>query len=325
MFRRQFLGLAAGTVAGGLFASFARPALALASASAAQPYDALAHHAARRYVRTPQGNIAYVERGQGPAALFLHGFPLNSFQWRDALARLSPYRRCIAPDWLGLGYTQVAAGQPVTPAAQVDMLAALLDRLDVQTVDVVANDSGGAVAQMFATRFPQRVRTLLLTNCDVEEDCPPPAVLPVIELARKGRYAEEWLVPWVADKDLARSDKGLGGLTFTFPDKLADETIDMYLAPLVASPARKQLTDAYAMGLAPNPMTGVDAKLRSLQVPTRILWGTGDDIFAADSPKHLDRVLPKSRGVRYIHGAKLFFPEEFPDIIAEEARRLWGV
>jgi haloalkane dehalogenase len=59
-------------------------------------------------------------------------------------------------------------------------------------------------------------------------------------------------------------------------------------------------------------------------VPTRIVWGTGDTIFSKDSPGYLDRTLPNSRGVRRIPGAKLFFPEEFPDEIAEEARRLWA-
>lgn len=327
MFRRQFLGLAAGSVASGLLLACTpsvRPGASRA-APAPQPTDAAAHHAARRYLRTSQGNVAYVERGEGPAALFLHGFPLNSFQWRGAMDRLSPYRRCIAPDWLGLGYTQVAPGQGVTPADQVRMLIELMDGLDVQKADIVANDSGGAVAQLFVTQHPDRVRTLLLTNCDVEQDSPPPAVIPVIELARKGRFAEEWLVPWVADKALARSEKGIGGGTFTFPERLADETIDMYLAPLVASPARKQLTDTYALGLSPNPLAGLDAKLRQCQAPTRIIWGTGDTIFSRESPIYLDRTLPHSHGVRYIDGAKLFFPEEFPDVIAKEARDLWQV
>ena len=59
-------------------------------------------------------------------------------------------------------------------------------------------------------------------------------------------------------------------------------------------------------------------------MPTRIVWGTGDTIFSKDSPDYLDRLLPNSRGVRRIPGAKLFFPEEFPEVIAEEARKLWA-
>jgi pimeloyl-ACP methyl ester carboxylesterase len=226
---------------------------------------------------------------------------------------------------MGLGYTRPAPGQAVTPADQVQMLTTLLDQLHIDTVDLIANDSGGAVAQLFITRHPERVRTLLLTNCDVEPDSPPPAVLPVLEAARRGKFADEWLVPNVVDKNFARSPKGLGGATFTYPARMADETFDMYLGPIVATPQRKALADAYALGLDPNPLAGVEPLLKRSRIPTRIIWGTGDTIFKGSDPDYLDRTLGNSKGVRRIEGANLFFPEEFPDVIAEEAKKLWGI
>lgn len=287
--------------------------------------DAAWFRANRRYVNTPFGRIAFVERGHGPTALFLHGFPLNGFQWRGALERLSDVRRCVAPDFLAMGYTEVAAGQSVAPDAQVAMIASFLDALQIGEIDLIANDSGGAVAQLFLVRYPGRVRTLLLTNCDVETDSPPPALLPVIELAHAGTFPDKWLAPWAADKELARSPQGLGGLTYTYPTNPSDEAVDYYLGPLVSSPERKALVNAYAIGLERNPLAGIEAELKRSTVPTRVVWGTGDPIFSSASPDYLDRVLGNSRGVRRVEGAKLFFPEEFPDLIAEEARALWGV
>lgn len=323
MQRRDFLSLAMGTMALGALAGCATGVSALAAKTADAPLDAAAYRRLRRMVGTRFGRIACIDRGRGPAAaLFLHGFPLNSFQWRGAIDRLAPYRRCIAPDMLGLGYTEVAPGQSVAPDAQVEMLAELLDTLGIDTVDLIANDSGGLAAQLFLVRYPQRVRSLLLTNCDSEPDCPPPAMQPVLELAHQGQFVPQWLAPWLADKTLARSPQGLGGMTFTYPYNPSDEAIDYYLGPLVADPDR---THAYALGLERNSLAGIEAKLRRSTAPTRIIWGTGDSIFSAQSPDYLDRSFGNSRGVRRVPGAKLFFPEEFPDLIAEEARRLWGV
>jgi haloalkane dehalogenase len=319
MQRREFMALSSGLLAAGALPTAIS---AILPAAAGDSSDAREFLAARRHVRTPFGDIACVERGTGDAALFLHGFPLNGFQWRGALARLSPYRRCIAPDFMGLGYTQVVEGQSVAPDAQVAMLVALMDALDVDIADVVANDSGGAVAQLLLVRHPQRVRSILLTNCDAEIDCPPAALLPVIELAKNGKFVDEWLAPWLADKELARSPQGLGGLTFTHPRQLADSTIDYYLSPLVDQPAQ---THAYAIALATNVLAGIEPVLKQSRVPARIVWGTGDDIFSPDSADYLDRSLGGSRGVQRVPGAKLFFPEEFPDLIASEARQLWDI
>ena len=77
--------------------------------------------------------------------------------------------------------------------------------------------------------------------------------------------------------------------------------------------------------LAVNALAGTEPALRKFAGAVRIVWGTADTIFSPDSPDWLDRLFPHSQGIRRVPGAKLFFPEEMPDLIAEEARRLWGV
>ncbi|WP_242112728.1 alpha/beta fold hydrolase [Luteimonas aquatica] len=325
MNRRHFLQIAGGALTAGAISGCLSRGLGIVSpVTGGDRLDAPAFRAARRFAKTPFGRIAYVERGAGPAALFLHGFPLNSFQWRGALERLSPYRRCIAPDFLGLGHTEVARGQDVGPEAQVAMLVSLLDALGIDSVDLVANDSGGTVAQLLLVRHPRRVRTLLLTNCDVETDSPPPALLPVIELARQGKFADQWLAPWRADKALARSAQGIGGMCYADPAQPSDEAIEMYFAPLLASTRSKALLHAYAIGLEPNLLAGIAPQLRRSTAPARVVWGMGDTIFSPHSPDYLDRALGNSRGVRRLERSKLFWPEERPDVIAEEARLLWN-
>ena len=277
--------------------------------------------AERRFLALPQGKIAYIDRGKGPAALFLHGFPLNGYQWRGALDRLAQHRRCLVPDFLGLGYTEPAAGQDYRAPAQTDMVVALLDRLGIASVDLVANDSGCAVAQLLAARHGERVRSILLSNGDNEFDCPPQAVLAAIADAKAGKFAD-WFPPQIKDKAFCRQPEQLGGLTFTFPDRLRDDTIDMYLIPLAANPER---TNAYGRAAEGNPLVGISSALREVRAPVRILWGTGDTIFKPEGAKYLDGLFPNSLGVRRIEGAKLFFPEEYPDLVAEELRALWRI
>jgi pimeloyl-ACP methyl ester carboxylesterase len=325
MMRRKFISLTAATLASGALSGGWLRGSGEGSQSRTTvegSLNAAAFHGARQYAKTSFGRIAYVERGTGSAALFLHGFPLNSFQWRGALERLGAHRRCIAPDFLGLGYTEVV-GQSVAPDAQVNMLAAFLDSLSIQRVDVVASDSGGAVAQLLVVRHPKRVRTLLLTNCDAEIDSPPPTFLPVIEMSRAGTWVDQSLVPWLADKKLARSANGIGGLCYVDPAHPTDEAVDYYFGPLVSSPRRKSLVHSYAIALERNPLTGIEPRLRRSTVPTRIVWGMADTIFSSKSPDYLGRVFGNSRGVRRLADRRLFFPEEVPDVIAEEARRLW--
>jgi pimeloyl-ACP methyl ester carboxylesterase len=224
---------------------------------------------------------------------------------------------------MGLGYTEVAEGQSVAPEDQASMLAAFLDTLGISAVDLVGSDSGGAIAQIFVARYPKRVRTLLLTNCDVNEDSPPPALRPVIDASRAGTFADQVLAPQLADKTTARLTTGLGGCCYTDPAHLTDEAIDCYLAPILSSPRRKAQFHAYCVALERNPLLAIEPALRRCQAPLRVLWGTGDTIFDPSGPDWLDRTFPRSRGVRRIAGANLFFPEEMPELVADEARRLW--
>ncbi|HET7765581.1 MAG TPA: alpha/beta fold hydrolase, partial [Burkholderiales bacterium] len=134
----------------------------------------------RRSVQTPSGRISYAEQGEGPVALFVHGVLLNGHLWRHQLADLSNIRRCIAVDLLAHGDTEIAPDQDVSVTANAKMLKEFLDALNIEQVDLVGNDSGGAIAQIFAANYPHRLRSLVLTNCDVHDGWPPPQVLPIM-------------------------------------------------------------------------------------------------------------------------------------------------
>jgi pimeloyl-ACP methyl ester carboxylesterase len=223
-----------------------------------------------------------------------------------------------------LGYTEVPEGTDLSPGAQTAMLAQLLDELGEDRVDIVANDSGGAVAQLFVSHYPKRVRSLLLTNCDTSRDCPPQAIASLIADVHKGGAAEKYVGQPLRDPISARSPQGLVGACFTYPDRFRDDTLECYLGAFTQSPLRMKQYEEFALALEKNVLLGIEPALRQFKSPVRIVWGTADTIFSVDSPEILDRSFPLSRGIRRVAGAKLFWPEEFPELIAAEARSLWG-
>src|SRR5258708_11825831 len=137
----------------------------------------------RRVIRTRSGEISYIDIGTGPVALFVHGIATSAFLWRNVIEALTTQRRCIALDLPLHGQTPVTAEQDLSVAAMASVLDDFCDALGLATIDLVANDTGGAIAQIFAARNPQRLATLTLTNCDTSENLPPDAFKPGVEPA----------------------------------------------------------------------------------------------------------------------------------------------
>src|SRR5258707_7199909 len=140
----------------------------------------------RRSVETPSGRISYLEQGTGPVALFVHGVLLNGHLWRHQLAELCDIRRCIAPDLLAHGDTEIAPDQDISVTANAKMLREFLDALKIDQVDLVGNDSGGRISQILAALYPERIRSLTLTDCDTHDNWPPEAFKPFLAMAENG-------------------------------------------------------------------------------------------------------------------------------------------
>lgn len=289
--------------------------------------DIGAFHTRRRFADVASGRIAYVEEGQGPVALFVHGVPLNGYHWRYVMERVRDIRRCIAIDLMGLGYSEIAAGQDVSFAAQAQMLAEVLDALGIGTVDLVGNDSGGAIAQIFAANHRDRLRSLVLTNCDVHDGWPPPQVLPLMEHARAGTLAPIFQ-PLIDRPDLERERYARGKSvplfrSYTDPSVLTDEVIRLYLQPLFSSPKRIDAFRRYWLGFDNVHTVAIHDRLRTLQAPTLIVWGLQDFFFDKKWAYWLRDTIPGARRVVEVDDARLFFPEDRPDSLTVPMMQFW--
>ena len=289
--------------------------------------DIATFHASRRFANVKSGRIAYVEQGEGAAALFIHGVPLNGYHWRHVVSRLRHRRRCIAIDLMGLGYTEIAPSQDVSFTSQAHMVGELIDTLGIAKIDLIANDSGGAIAQIFAAHYAGRLNSLVLTNCDVHDGWPPRSVLPMIEHARDGTLAP--IFQSLADRpDLARERYANGEsvpLFRSYADAsvLTDEVIRLYLNPLLSSPQRIEAFQTYWVAFDNSQTVAIHAMLKTLQVPTLIVWGLDDPFFDRKWAHWLKDTIPGARRVVEIEDARLFFAEDRPDALSTAVLEFW--
>jgi pimeloyl-ACP methyl ester carboxylesterase len=272
-------------------------------------------------VQTRSGQISYTERGAGPVALFVHGVLLNGYLWRHQLQHLSDIRRCIAVDLLAHGNTQITPDQDVSVSANARMLGEFLDALNIVQVDLVGNDSGGGIAQIFAATQPQRVRSLTLTNCDAHDNWPPEAFKPVLAMSAAGGLRGA-LDAMLADKNVYRAAQALGP-AYENPRQVSDETIDIYLQPHVRSAQRTRDMERFLAGFDPIHTLRIEDGLRALQAPTLVAWGTDDIYFDVKWSKWLADTIPGTRRRVEFDGARIFFPEERWREFNRELRDHW--
>jgi pimeloyl-ACP methyl ester carboxylesterase len=261
-----------------------------------------------RSIETPSGRIRYAEAGSGPVALFVHGVVLNKHLWRHQLAGLSDIRRCIAVDLLAHGDTEIEPSQDVSMTANANMLREVLDALQTDKVDLVGNDSGGGIAQIFAAFNPDRVRTLTLTDCDTHDNWPPEAFKPFVAMAVAGGLSDT-LNAMLADKAIYRSPGALGP-AYERPEDVSDEDIEIYLRPLVRNEQRTRDLQRFVAAFDNKHTMVIEPRLRQLQAPTLIVWGTDDVFFPVKWAYWLAATIPGAKPPVELAGARIFFPEE---------------
>jgi pimeloyl-ACP methyl ester carboxylesterase len=281
--------------------------------------DVSTFNAHRRTVDTPAGEIAYTELGSGPAALFVHGIGTSGLLWRHVIEEMQDTSRCIAIDLPAHGGTP--ARDDLSAAGLAQAVADLGDALGLAQADLVGNDTGGAVAQIYAARHPDQVRSLTLTNCDCEGNFPPPGLLPLIELARAGTLA-----PLIAELAANPEAWPTGPLAvgYEHPELVSTEVWRAYLAPTGADRERAQGLERLIAAVDPADLDAVSRPLRELTAPTLLVWGTGDETFPVKWAYHLRDMIPGAKEVVEVDGAKLFFPEERPGDLVPHLSRHWG-
>jgi len=275
----------------------------------------------RRSLATPSGQIACTEFGSGPAALFVHGFGKSGALWRHVAEDLSGTSRCIAPDLPAHGASP--ARDDMSVAALAEALADLCDSLGLGQVDLVGNDTGGAIAQVFAARHPGQLRSLTLTDCDCEGNFPPPDFAPFIEMARQGTLAP-LMAELAATPEETWPTNPMMNVGYQHPDRIPRDAWHDYITGIAGTIERARDTERMVASLDAADIEAAGSQLRTLTVPTLLVWGTADTTFPVKWAYHLRDLIPGAREVVEIDGANMLFAEERPEDLVPHLRRLWS-
>ncbi|MEU0567130.1 alpha/beta hydrolase [Nonomuraea sp. NPDC005983] len=262
--------------------------------------------------------ISYVDVGDGPVSLFVHGVGTSSYLWRNVIAEFRDERRCLAIDLPLHGGS--ASRDDLSIPALAEAVEELCAGLGLDQVDLVANDTGGAAAQVFAVRHPERLRSLTLTNCDVHTNTPPDAFKPTVELAARGELAALTAVALEQPELLVHTAFGDGYERIEDPAYL----VDHYLRPILDKPGGGQAFERLLTSIDAEDMVAIEPRLAELTVPTLVVWGTGDVFFDVSWAYWLRDTIPGVKDVVEIEGGRLFFPDERAGELVPHLRRFWG-
>jgi len=117
-----------------------------------------------RFFEADGHRLAYLDEGQGPVVVMVHGNPSWSYLYRNLVSGLRDRYRCIVPDHLGCGFSAKPQDASYRLANHIDHLERLLDSLGVDRCVLVVHDWGGAIGMGWAGKYPERVRGIVALN-----------------------------------------------------------------------------------------------------------------------------------------------------------------
>jgi haloalkane dehalogenase len=256
--------------------------------------------------------VHYVDEGEGPPLLLLHGNPTWSFLYRDVIKGLSDRFRCIAPDYPGFGLSSAPASYGYTPAEHARVIERLVLELDLTGVTMMVQDWGGPIGFAAATRQPDRFAGFVIGNTWAwpKSDLGTQVFSRTLGgplggyLILRRNFFVERIVP--------------GGVKRR---KLPEEVMAAYRGPFPDPESRRPLH------VFPREILGsrgflaeVEARLPALgDKPALILWPTKDVAFRDAERKRWQQLFPRHTTIG-LEGAGHYIQEDAADEIVEAIR-----
>ncbi|HEX2058810.1 MAG TPA: alpha/beta fold hydrolase [Actinomycetota bacterium] len=269
-----------------------------------------------RYLDVDGGRVHYVDEGEGPVLLFLHGNPTWSFLYRNVVLGLRDSFRCIALDYPGFGLSTAPEGYAFTPDAHAAVVERFVADLDLEDVTLMAQDWGGPIGLTVATRQPERFAGFVLGNTWA---WPLNGIFHFEAFARV--MGSRLTRPWIRNMNVFVNVMIPLGTAVRLPGAV----MQAYRGPFAGRDDRIPTWTFPRQLLGSRPF--MEELARSLprvtDLPVLFVWGGRD--FALRAGVELPRfqaLFPNHETV-VLDGAKHFFQEDAPDEVVS-AIRAWA-
>lgn len=270
----------------------------------------------QQHIELDGHDVAYVDEGDGPPLLMLHGNPTWGFVYRDIIAGLKDRFRCIAPDLPGFGFSTVAPGYGFRPAEHSAIIQRFVEALDLRDATLMAQDWGGPIGLGVAGRQPERFSALVLANTfawpangDLHFELFSRLMGGPVgkQLILHANAFVNVLVP-AGTKRAGPAPAVMAAYRGPFAERA--KRLPTYILPREILASRDFLAQ-------------VERGLEHIvHLPALLLWGDRDVAFRAQERRRFEQLLPEHTTV-VLEGAGHFVQEDAPDEIVE-AVRAWA-
>ncbi len=250
-------------------------------------------------------NIAYIVQGEGSPVVLIHGIPTSNQLWRKVMPALAKTHQVFAPDMLNYGKSDKPLDANVSIEAQSRLIIEFMDKLGLDSADIVAHDIGGGVAQLMAVNYADRVRKLVLIDVVCFDSWPIPEFLPLQKAGAEEKMPLEDFVKMMRDF----MPQGVYN-----KDIMTGHVIDLYLSVWSSEAGKKALFRNFRR-LNPEYTLAIAGDLKHLANDTLIIWAENDIFQKPAYASKLLETIPNAKLI-WVKDAGHWLMEEKPEEIS---------
>jgi len=248
-----------------------------------------------KQIELSAGTIEYQDTGgDGPALVLLHGLMMDASLWDGPIADLSADHRCLAPT-LPLGAHRLAmqAGADLSLPGIARLVAEFVDRLGLQDITLVGNDTGGALVQLLMCSGAARVGRAVLVSCDAFDNFPPGLTGKALMLAGQLPPAMFGLfMQQMRFRAVRRLPVAFGWLTMR-----GDAATARWMKPVLTQPEirRDAVRMLRAAAADSHLLVETAERLPGFNHPALVVWAAGDRVMPPGHGRRLAELLPQGQ------------------------------